>query len=269
MTAVERPRERRLEPSGRGERVVTSSARATGESLGDTLRRLGAAQKGAKGAPAYSRFVNRKLGRVLAALAYHAGLTPNAVTGISAVFTFTGIGLLALVRPSWGMGLAVTACLVLGYAFDAADGQLARLRGGGSAAGEWLDHMVDSVKIASLHLAVLVGLYRFQPVDSETALLLPIGFSIVSVVLFFGTLLNEALRAQHGAPTRAQTTTERPSVLRSLLVVPTDYGLLCCVFVLLGAPAIFLGVYGLLFVATAGYLLLASVKWFGEMGRLP
>ena len=238
------------------------------ESFRATVRRLEAAQKGAAGAPAYSRFVNRKLGRVLAAAAFHAGLTPNAVTGISAALTGAGIVSLALFPASLPLGLSVAVLLVLGYAFDAADGQLARLRGGGSPAGEWLDHMVDSLKIASLHLALLVGLYRFEPVERGPWLLLPLGFSVVSVVLFFGTLLNESLRAQHGAPTRAARTGERPGVLRSLLVVPTDYGLLCLVFVLLGAPAVFMTVYGLLALATAAYLLLAGVKWFGEMGRL-
>ncbi|WP_116449774.1 CDP-alcohol phosphatidyltransferase family protein [Blastococcus litoris] len=239
------------------------------ESIGATLRRLSSAQKGAKGAPAYSRFVNRKLGRVLAALAFHAGLTPNAVTAISAASTFTGIALLALVSPSWGLGIAVTACLVLGYAFDAADGQLARLRGGGSPAGEWLDHMVDAVKISSLHLALLVGAYRFELVERGPWLLVPMGFTVVAAVLFFGTILNEALRERHGAATRAQPTGERPSVLRSLLVAPTDYGLLCLVFLLLGAPAVFYGAYSFLFAATAGYLALACVKWFREIGRLP
>jgi phosphatidylglycerophosphate synthase len=233
-----------------------------------TLQRLSSAQKGAVGAPAYSRFVNRKLGRLLAALAFHSGLTPNMVTGISAAFTGSGIAVLALSRPSWTTGLGVTACLVLGYAFDAADGQLARLRGGGSPAGEWLDHMVDALKIASLHLALLVGLYRSEPAQRDAWLLLPVGFSIVSVVLFFGTLLNESLRAQHGAVTRAARSEQRPGVLRSLLVVPTDYGLLCLVFFLLGAPRVFLSVYAVLFVATAVYLALASVKWFAEMGRL-
>jgi phosphatidylglycerophosphate synthase len=237
-------------------------------SLGETLARLASAQKGAQGAPAYSRFVNRRLGRLLAALAFHAGLTPNAVTGISAVFTATGISLLALRPASWPSGLVVAACLAVGYAFDAADGQLARLRGGGSPAGEWLDHMVDALKIASLHLALLIGLYRFEPVDRGAWLLLPLGYSVVSVVLFFGTLLNESLRAQHGVVTRAARTTSTPSVLRSLLVVPTDYGLLCLLFVLLGVPMLFLYAYGLLFLATAGYLALASVKWFAEMGRL-
>ncbi|MCZ2819096.1 CDP-alcohol phosphatidyltransferase family protein [Modestobacter sp. VKM Ac-2977] len=234
----------------------------------DTIRRLAGAQKGAQGAPAYSRFVNRRLGRVLAALAFHARLTPNAVTGISAVCTFGGIAVLALVPPSWPMGVAVALLLVVGYAFDSADGQLARLRGGGSPAGEWLDHMVDALKIASLHLALLIGWYRFEYVERSSWLLLPLAFSVVSVVLFFATLLNESLRAQHGARTRAASTGERPSVLRSLLVAPTDYGVLCLVFLLLGAPSAFLWAYALLAAVTAGFLALAAVRWFREMGRL-
>lgn len=247
----------------------TGPAAAPTTGLSGTLRRLGAAQKGTKGAPAYSRFVNRKLGRLLAALAFHARLTPNAVTGISAAFTATGIALLALVRPSWGLGIAVSLCLALGYAFDAADGQLARLRGGGSPAGEWLDHMVDAVKVSSLHLGVLIGLYRFETVDRGPLLLIPLGFSVVAGVFFFGMMLNEALRSAHGVATRAQASDERPSVSRSLLVAPTDYGVLCWVFVLLGAPSVFFAAYSLLFVATGVFLVLVSVKWFREIGRLP
>jgi hypothetical protein len=68
--------------------------------------------------------------------------------------------------------------------------------------------------------------------------------------------------------TRAARSDDRPSVVRSLLVVPTDYGLLCLVFLLLGAAHVFLAVYAVLFGATAVYVALASVKWFGEMGRL-
>jgi phosphatidylglycerophosphate synthase len=249
-------------------RTDTSGLASGRVTLRETLRRLSGAQKGAVGAPAYSRFVNRKLGRLLAALAFHAGLTPNAVTAISAGFTATGIALLALVRPSWTMAAGVAASLVVGYALDAADGQLARLRGGGSPAGEWLDHMVDAVKASSLHLAVLIGMYRFETVDTRL-LLVPLGYCVVDAVLYFGTMLNDALRAQHGVATRAQATGERASVGRSLLVLPTDYGLLCCVFVLFGAPSLFISVYALLFVAMAAFLVLASVKWFREMGRMP
>lgn len=246
---------------------MTAATLPVDETLRGTIERLAGAQKGAAGAPAYSRFVNRRLGRLFAALAFHAGLTPNAVTGISALFTGTGIALLALAPVSWATGIAVAACLVLGYALDAADGQLARLRGGGSPAGEWLDHMVDAAKIASLHVAVLIGLYRSGAVQ-DGLLLVPLGFSVVSVVLFFAMLLNEAMRAQHGAVTRAARTGARPGTLRSLVVAPTDYGVLCLVFVLLGAVDAFLVVYGALFAATALYLALASLTWFKEMGGL-
>jgi phosphatidylglycerophosphate synthase len=200
------------------------------------------------------------------ALAFHARLTPNAVTGISAACTYSGIGLLALLRPTWTAGLVVAGLLVVGYAFDSADGQLARLRGGGSAAGEWLDHMVDAGKIASLHLGLLVGLDRSG--TRGAWLLLPLAFSVVSVVLFFAMLLNDALRVQHGAAPRSRPAATRPGTVRSLLAAPTDYGVLCLVFLLLGDRQVFLAVYGVLLLATGGYLALASVRWFREMNGL-
>ena len=82
---------------------------ASGETVTQTVRRLAGAQKGAQGAPAYSRFVNRPLGRVLAALAFHAGLTPNAVTAVSAVWTAAGIALVAVAPLGWATGAAVSA----------------------------------------------------------------------------------------------------------------------------------------------------------------
>jgi phosphatidylglycerophosphate synthase len=212
--------------------------------------------------------VNRRLGRLLAALAFHAGLTPNMVTGISAGFTAAGIALLALVPPSWTMGVAVAGCLVLGYALDSADGQLARLRGGGSPAGEWLDHMVDAVKLLALHLAVLVGLYRSDVVEADGLLLIPLGYCIADGALFFAMMLNEAMRAQHGAATRAQRSETHAGWRRSLVTLPTDYGVLALVFLLWGMPALFVPVYAVLFLATAAHLAGGSRKWFREMGRL-
>jgi phosphatidylglycerophosphate synthase len=236
--------------------------------LGHTLRRLSAAQKGSQGAPAYSRFINRPLGRLLAALAFHAGLTPNLVTVISAAFTFGGIALIAVEPPSVPMAIAVTACLVLGYGLDAADGQLARLRGGGSPSGEWLDHMVDATKMSSLHLAVLISLYRFDTVE-PVWLLVPLGYCLVDAVTYFAMMLNEALRAQHGVATRSQSTAERAGVVRSLLTLPGDYGLLACLFLLFGAPTLFVPAYAVLFAGATAFLALASFKWFSEMDRLP
>jgi hypothetical protein len=128
--------------------------------------------------------------------------------------------------------------------------------------------MVDAVKASGLHLAVLIGLYRFDVVE-PVVLLVPIGYCLVDAVTYFATMLNEALRAQHGATTRAQPTAQRPGVARSLLTLPTDYGLLACLFVLYGLPALFVPLYSALFVAAAGFLALASIKWFTEISRLP
>lgn len=235
-----------------------------------TVAKLASAQKSSKGAPAYSRFINRRLGRYLAAAGYQFGLTPNMITAVSAIFSFAGIAVLALIRPAAWVGILVCLLLVIGYALDAADGQLARLRGGGSPAGEWLDHVVDCAKISALHLAVLICWYRFFELSSAGWLLVPIGFTVVAAVMFFATVLNDQLRRSRGAFTASALAdgAERPSIARSLIVAPMDYGLLCLVFLVLGATDVFFVVYTLLLAANTVFLALASVKWFRDMARL-
>lgn len=227
--------------------------------------RLGGAQKGhARGAPAYSVYVNRPVGRVLAAVAHTMGLTPDQVTAISAVHTFAGVAVLALAPIEWWTGLVVAVLLALGYAWDSADGQVARLRGGGSLAGEWLDHFVDAIKIASMHLAVLIGLHQGVPeLGGSAALLLPIAYSVVATATFFGMILNDLLRGARGVPSAHARGGGTP--LRSLLLLPTDFGVLCWAFVLWGWTAAFVPVYGILLALSTAFLALASVKWFREM----
>jgi phosphatidylglycerophosphate synthase len=210
--------------------------------------------------------VNRRVGRYLAAGAYRLGLTPNNVTAISAGFTFCAIGLLAIGEPSWWLGIGVWLLLAIGYAFDSADGQVARLRGGGSPSGEWLDHVVDSIKISTLHLAVLITMFTHFPLTNAAWLLVPIGFAAVAAVSFFAMILNDLLKAKH-APSVPISAAPR-TAWRSLLGMPTDYGVLCLAFVLLGAPLAFFGLYSLLFVANAAYLALALGKWFRDMTAL-
>ena len=150
---------------------------------------LAKAQKSNRNAPAYSRWVNRPLGRIFAAAAFKLGLTPNQVTAISAVFTFAGIGVLATGTPSWWLGLLVAGLLVLGYALDSADGQLARLRGGGSPAGEWLDHVVDATKLATFHLAVAVFWFRSLGDWPLATVFIPLAFAAQASVWFFGIVI--------------------------------------------------------------------------------
>ncbi|MDR6971736.1 CDP-alcohol phosphatidyltransferase family protein [Leifsonia shinshuensis] len=249
--------------------MTGGSADATGlrtGGFGDAVRRLRDAQKPpARSAPAYSRFVNRRIGRYLAAWAYTARLTPNAVTGISAVFTFVAIGLLVALPPTWLLGVVVAVLLLVGYAFDSADGQLSRLLGTSSPAGEWLDHMVDATKVSTMPLALAVGFYRFGVVPTAW-LLVPIGFAIVSAVLFFGMILTEQLRRRtRGAVPLAADAPGRPSWARALAVLPMDYGVLCLSFLTLGAVPVFTTLYTLIAAATTAFLVLAAAKWFREL----
>ncbi len=236
--------------------------------IGSSYQRLRAAQKSGKGAPLYSRLVNRPAGRVLAAVAHNLGLTPNAVTAISAVFTYAAIVCLFVLPPTPATAVIVTVGLVLGYALDAADGQLARLRGGGTLSGEWLDHVVDSGKIASLHLGVAVMMFRWYDL-APAWLLVPIGFSIFGVIHFFGMLLTEFFtrlsyaRSQLDVPAAGTANT-----LVSALKLPTDYGILCLVFAFLALPTTFLVLYGLLGLATAGYTVIVFGVWYRRVRAL-
>ncbi|NGO73542.1 CDP-alcohol phosphatidyltransferase family protein [Streptomyces sp. SB3404] len=219
------------------------------------------AQKSAKGVSLYSRYVNRPAGRVLAAAAYRAGLGPNQVTLLSAVCSLGGAAAVALVRPSWGLAAGVYALLVLGFALDSADGQLARLRGGGSAAGEWLDHVVDCAKITVLHAAVLVSFYRFFDLPGEGWLLLPLAFQLVAVLIFFGGLLTDKLRPRNGSGPRPRP----PSTARAVALLPVDYGVFCAVFLLLGSEPLFRAGYAVLCGCAALFLVAFLAKWFREL----
>lgn len=237
----------------------------TGRSLGDVVAELSRAQKSSAGTPVYSRFVNRRIGRYLAAGAFLLGRTPNQVSLASGFCSLIGIVLIALVEPSLPLALVVTALLVLGYALDSADGQLARLRGGGSPLGEWLDHMIDCVKVALLHSAVLISLYRFDALSNEMVLLIPLAYLCVSTVMFFGLILIDQLRRRHGG---AKPNVRGDSVVKSLLIAPTDYGILCLVFLAFGRPSLFIVLYAAMLAANLVFLLAAFAKWYRELAAL-
>ena len=234
-----------------------AAAIGAGERFRDALARLGGAQKSTVGVPAYLRYVNRRLGGWLAAGGFALGLTPNHLTAISAAWSTAAIAALCLVRPSVPMAVLVTLSLLLGYAFDSADGQLSRVRGDGKASGEWLDHVVDVAKTASLHAGVLISLARFGDLGSDGWLLVPIGFGIVHVTFFFAMMLRDQLG---GRPPQASGSSGGASLLRSLVLLPMDYATLCLLFVLLAATGVFLAAYGALFAFTLAFSARAFVR---------
>lgn len=227
------------------------------------LEALAQAQKPSLNTAAYSRLVNRPAGRVVAAAAYTVGASPNQVTALSATLSAAGLAVLALVEPRWWTGILVAVLLAAGYVLDSSDGQLARLRGGGSRSGEWLDHTIDCFKTASLHLAVLVSWYRFGPV-TDGWLLVPLGFEVVAAVTYFGLILMPTLRpASSGA-----TATVHENPLRKWALLPMDYGAQCWMFVLLGFGVVFSWIYTLVFVCNAAALVIALRKWWRELRAL-
>jgi phosphatidylglycerophosphate synthase len=215
--------------------------------FGYARSRLIGAQKSTASVPAYLRFVNRKAGGLLAAAAYALRLTPTQVTLLSSAVSFCGIAVLVLHRSSVPAGIAVSLLLLLGYALDSADGQLARVRGGGSKAGEWLDHVADVAKISSLHCAVAIAVLRYFNLDSLLYLAVPVIFLVANVTQFFGMMLRDKL-TEGGRASLAPTGSS--SLLVAFVLLPLDHGSLALAFLVLGVHTLFLWCYGLLALCT-------------------
>ncbi|WP_406204499.1 CDP-alcohol phosphatidyltransferase family protein [Streptomyces decoyicus] len=234
--------------------------------FGYAIGQLSAAQKSAKGVSLYSRYVNRPAGRVLAAAGYTLKLTPNQVTMISAVFTFAGVVMIATLRPSPAVAAGIFAALVVGFALDSADGQLARLTGNGSAAGEWLDHVVDCAKMLALHMAVLLSFYRHFGFSDPRYLLIPVAFQFAAVMVFFGGILTEQLKRADRLKSGAGPAPAAPaSTLRSVALLPVDYGVFCAIFLLFGSREVFMVLYCALFAAHVLFMVAFLVKWYREL----
>ena len=212
--------------------------------FGYARSRLAGAQKSTASTPAYLRFVNRKAGGVLAAAGYALRLTPTQLTLLSSAVSFTGIAVLVLRDSSMSTGIVVSLLLLLGYALDSADGQLARVRGGGSKAGEWLDHVADIAKISSLHSAVAIAVLRYFELDSLLYLAVPVVFLVGNVTQYFGMMLRDKLLPAAPAPPG------RSSLLVAWLLQPLDHGSLALAFLVLGAHTLFLWCYALLALCT-------------------
>jgi phosphatidylglycerophosphate synthase len=174
-----------------------------------------------------------------------------------------GISLLALGSPGALLGVAVAVLLAAGYVMDSVDGQLARLRGGGSKSGEWLDHTIDCFKVSLLHLAVLVSWFRFPFYSSTAVLLVPIGFEVVAMATYFGLILMPTLRVAPAFGVPSVPLVENR--WRKWLLLPLDYGVVCWSFLLLIWPPLFAAAYFFMFLASAGGLALALRKWWREL----
>lgn len=230
------------------------------------LAALTTAQKPKAGTPLYSRYVNRPLGRRFAALGAAMGLGPNQISLISFTCSLSAIVLVAVLPVGVAAAIAISALLVLGYALDSADGQVARLTKRGSVFGEWLDHVLDCAKISSLHAAVAWHVLRTD-VD-ERWVLVPLGWVIVAAVMFFGMILTDQLRRLAGQD-KTKHHVRPDSTLRSIAVLPSDYGLMCLLFVTLGWTEVFLGAYAVLLAGNVALLAAALGRWVRILRAIP
>ena len=246
---------------------ATTSAPVARPRVSESIRALSAAQKSNAGAPLYSRVINRPAGRVLAAVAHRVGMTPDQVTVLSACCTYLAVVLIAVWAPSVVAAVLTSLLLMVGYALDSADGQLARLRHGGSRAGEWLDHVADVIKLSTIHAAIAISLFRFSLDDlaGPAVLLVPLAFGAVQNIHFFSYILTYQLRYHGGTPLASGE--GRPGLTKAVLSAPTDYGLMCFVLMLRSAPVVFMWVYGLMLVGYTLYVALALPRWYLELRR--
>lgn len=210
------------------------------------LQALRAAQKPGGGVPAYTRWVNRRLARYGAAAAYALGWSANAVTAASAALSAAGVVVLLIAPISAATGIIAAALFAVGYVLDSADGQVARLSGSSSRAGEWLDHVVDALRIPAMHLAVLAALWLRGELGGWA-------FTVVAAycVISVGQFMSQILAEQLGGRERARV--QGPGIRHSLVIAPTDTGVFCWLFALWGAPALFLGAYTALLLINAAY----------------
>lgn len=232
-------------------------------SFGTILAELKFAQKSGKDVPAYTRWINRGMARGIAALCASWGWSANAVSAVSAVFSLAALVLLVLLPVAPLTGLLVAVLLAAGYVLDSADGQVARVTGTGSMAGEWLDHVIDAARTPAVHLCVAAGFVQFYG-GSAWQWWLPLVYCALSACHFMSQVLAEQLlrnaagdalpKMSHPAaltnPVQTGPVTQQPAgVARSIVMVHTDSGTLCWLFLAWGFPPLFLVLYLLMLAA--------------------
>jgi CDP-diacylglycerol--glycerol-3-phosphate 3-phosphatidyltransferase len=109
---------------------------------------------------------------------HRAGITANAVTVIGVLITIAGSALLAA-----GMPLPALVVLLAGALSDTLDGQLAKVAGGGTRFGAFLDSTLDRVSDAALALgAAALGATLGDAVLFWSALVGLVAANLVSYV---------------------------------------------------------------------------------------
>lgn len=146
-----------------------------------------------------TRHFSYRLGALVAMAASRLGLSPNVLSLASAAITFSSCVLAVyLEQGTWLAGIVVILGLQIGYAFDCADGPLARATGRESSFGSLLDKVCDfsSGMVFPCVLAYGAGHYYYRGIVEpemdytiRVLLIVVISRAILSVLLWFKEML--------------------------------------------------------------------------------
>ena len=212
-----------------------------------------------RGGGLYSEAVSQRAGSAIALAGYRLGLPPTALSLVNLAF---GLGASAVVValagraaagivPAWVVGVLALLAWQLAYAFDCADGQLARVTGRVSPAGGRLDILCD--------IAVQIGLVAAL---SAVALAYRPGTPAWLAAVFAGTwMVNLVTSVMQSGPNAASMVTSRSLPVRLVKLV-RDYGAVTLLagLVLLVVPQ-WTVVLLWAFTAVNGLFLLASIAF--------
>jgi phosphatidylglycerophosphate synthase len=170
---------------------------------------------------------------------------------------------------------AVVVGLLVAYALDSADGQVARVTGVSSRQGEWLDHVVDAARLPAFHLSVGVALVRGLGLPGWAGGL-AVGFALLSSVWFFAQILASQMTAAHATPStsaRQDGASGVPEPRRapawvSFAKLPSDIGTLYLLVLVMPWTSWFLVGYSGLLVYSVVMAAAALARRYRELGSL-
>ncbi len=211
-----------------------------------------------RGGGLFSEAVSQPFGSAIAFAAQRSGLAPTALTLVNLVLGLaTSITVIALAGravagsvPATALGLLALVGWQVAYAFDCADGQLARVTGRSSPAGARLDVLCDVAAQVGLVAALATVALAYRP-----------GTAVWLVATFAGTwMVNLVTSVMQSGLHQASLVPSRSLLVRTVKLV-RDYGAVILVagLVLTLVPQwtvvvlwVFTGVNGLFLMASIG-----------------
>jgi phosphatidylglycerophosphate synthase len=220
-----------------------------------------------RGGGLYSEAVSQPFGAAIALTAARLGLAPTVLTlanlvicaGASVTVVALASRAAAGTVPAWVVGLLALVAWQVAYAFDCADGQLARVTGRTSLAGARLDILCDVAAQIGLVTALSAVAVAYRP-DTPVWL----------VAAFVGTwMVNLVASVLQTGPHAASMVPSRSLPVRLVKLV-RDYGavILFAGLVLTLAPRATVAVLWL-FTAVNGLFLLASIAFSARASLRP